>query len=206
MKGQVLHIDDPLAINMLLYPQWGERSMVAMENHINSIPDSLREAGSAFYDRVVTRHRGWTDWNVIERAKTVIRDISNVFQSDNIYRMSSLSQLRTARPVMQNYVMAEPSIRRMYHRNMCDGFSQSYFDTEPGRVGEDHSVYRSVMNGIVETEGTSWKATTYFDGDASDSNELTFTEQSNILEVWHVLRAFQELGEDPTDLHCGKLK
>ena len=101
---------------------------------------------------------------------------------------------------MISAIMAEPTLRRMYHQQQVDGYSENYVDVQPGKVGEDHYDYRRVTNGVfMQDEDGEWSAKTYYEDLLEGSGEFDFLEQVDILRTWEQMRIqLAKRKDDPT--------
>ena len=112
---------------------------------------------------------------------------------------------------MQRWIMANPDVRKLYHEQRIDGYSDTYEDIHENSIGESHYDYRRVMNGIVvdnddEEADYGWSSVTYFEDLAEEDRELRIDEQYDILSSWHYLQRYLAVGkEDPTSLFNGDI-
>jgi hypothetical protein len=115
--------------------------------------------------------------------------------------------MQNASLTMQRWIMAEPTVRTLFHKQLCDGYSDTYVDMYPGRVGEDHYDYRRVMNGVVVPhEERGGDATTYMEDLIPDDVELDLNDQIDIISSWQFIQAkVAERNEDPTSKYNGTL-
>lgn len=169
----------------------------------------------SFIDRAYESYYQFGGSEAIQRARALLNATNTLSDSSQIYYLKDLVQVQTASPIMQRYIMADPIVRALYQNNLCDGYSSSYVDHDPGKIGEDHYDYRRVMNGILEyTEGDEIELDkgehlvfrTKFYLDDTDEPNLYPSEQFDILSTWEIVRKYIALkGEDPTDLYGNKL-
>jgi hypothetical protein len=107
---------------------------------------------------------------------------------------------------MQRWIMAEPTVRELYHDQRCDGFSDTYVDMEPGKVGEEHYDWRRVMSGVVRYDDDTVVAKFYMDDLREGDRELDSWEKISIVGSWEVLKiAVSQMNEDPTSVFGDKL-
>ncbi len=141
-------------------------------------------------------------------AKAAMRRVGSIWDVNEIRALRESWQVQNAQPRMMEYVMAEPTIRALYQRGLCDGYGNEYHDPYKQDIGEDHVVWRRVNNGLVtiggEDDDFDWHATTY--GDSFDETpELEHLEQLDILETWDTIRATIAKGIDPTSRYDSDL-
>lgn len=131
----------------------------------------------------------------------------SVYLPDAAMLYTNLSQLQNAGLVMQRYIMSEPVTRKLYHEQRIDGYSTTYVDPQPGKIGEEDYNYRQVMQGaVVDTEDGGWTCRTWVDDVVEGEVALKFDERSNIRGTWWLARYYAELGkEDHTNQEGGMM-
>jgi hypothetical protein len=128
------------------------------------------------------------------------RKVKSIWQNDDIRPLYALAELQHAQPQMQRWIMAEPTTRSLFHKQQIDGYSDTYVDMQPGKVGVQHYDYRRAMNGlVVETESGGWTATTFMDQLLPNDRALTLGEQIDVQDTWNAMRErIKRKKEDPT--------
>ena len=145
----------------------------------------LTDAGRWFVDKAQQTFERIMNADVIRSVNMAARRAATFWQRDEIRPLHKLEELQNAPNKMVRWLMANPELRRLYHRQQIDGYSERYFDCEPGRVGEAHYDYRRVMDGVavVDDENDSWQIKLY--GDSNDPNdELTPIQKTDVLVSW----------------------
>lgn len=198
--ANIIETSDPRSFSFLAFPEQNPLNYQYIQDQFNNISDTLIGAGREFieaskeiYDRVNSNE-------ALRAAKAALRLSKGIIHSNIIQPLNNLNEIRSAGPIMQRYIMAEPVIRKAYHKQRIDGYSDTYIDLEPKEVGENHYDYRRVMDGMVVIEDDGWVATTYCLDDRGEE-ELTIDEKVDIINVWDLARAYFESGEDPTDIY-----
>jgi hypothetical protein len=108
---------------------------------------------------------------------------------------------------MQRWVMANPMVRELYHKQRCDGYSSTYTDVSPGDIKENHYDYRRTTDGVMleTTEGdyvTKW----YIEELLPSDRHLTNSEKIDIINTWTVVNNALMMKElDPTCNNGGML-
>lgn len=143
-------------------------------------------------------------------AKAAVRKVKSIWDRDDIRELFGIGEIQQAKPVMQRWIMAEPTYRQMFHEQRCDGFSNSYVDMEPGAVGEAHYDYRRVMDGLMvhdeENEECDWSMTHYIEDLKEGDVDLELDEQLTIISVWDVVKMHAKAGgEDPGSVYGDQL-
>ena len=87
----------------------------------------------------------------------------------------------------------------MYHDQRLDGYSDTYVDTDPGVIGEQHYDYRRVMSGIMAPVADELYYTSYIEQLRDEADELTASDQFRILDTWaNIENLILSGGKDPT--------
>lgn len=199
--------------NALAYQERHPSTIGFLQNQFQNARTVFTEAGERFMSGARELFERFNGDEALRRARALARKVQNTFQRNEIRAIQDLAGLQAANQVMQRWNMANPTLRTMFHEQRVDGYSDTYVDMHPGRVGDDHYDYRLVTNGMVlkvpkakgeEEEG--WKATFYFEEAAEGDRHLDVSEQSDILSTWDYVEAVLKIGEDdPSNQRGGKL-
>ena len=134
-------------------------------------------------------------------ADSLTTRITSMWKGDRIRPLHTAHELAAAPPMMRRWVMAEPTVRKLYHEQACDGYSDTYVDVEPNAIGMDHRDYRNVTHGIINVneDGSEHAVVYHSDMDDDEYVELTLANKVDILTTWTaVKRAVDEATIDPT--------
>lgn len=199
------------AFNALLYPPMHVGTAAYLQSQYNGISNVLNNAGRAFIDRSKEIFNHYNSSAAIQFARNIVQTIKGTdaqYNSQYVVKLWDLAAMQKANLVMQRWMMANPNVRNLYHKQQLDGYSSTYVDVHGTVSGEAHYDYRRVQNGMVQfnEEDNTWKAVEYFEElDAAD-RELTFEEQLDIIASWgrqdHFLAVTKD---DPTNPNGGKL-
>jgi hypothetical protein len=188
-----------------LYPEKTQTSYDYFRDQVTNFNQSLTDSGRAFMDKSRELYDRVNSSSAIRAAKAGLAGSANLFTRDAVVEIRTLEAFKTATPLMQRYLMAEPEIRAIYHRQNCDGYADSYLDAEPGKRGEHHYDYRRVMDSIVVDEEDSWTSTTYYEDTRDGDTVIDFTRQVDVLSSWEYMRVLSALGHDPTNPFGGDI-
>lgn len=214
MQINVLPSSHPSSFSTMIFPEVGQQA----RNWVNE----QFQAGAKFYENLmggsIFAHiqdlkRKLEDPLIERTARNLTRQVKGIFHPNAIMPLLTIAELQSAKPAMQRWLMAMPDYRKLYHRQLCDGFSDSYVDSDPGVVGEDHYDYRRVMNGIVDfrteedKEGKyeTWKASFYLDELTDPEDNLGFEKQCIVLDAWELAQQAIMEKIDPFDIFNGKI-
>jgi len=174
----------------------------------------LTQSARRFADEAVERF----GFMASERTQRLIRDVRRtanwIWHGDYIRPLRTVEELQFASPTMIRYIMAEPTVRHMYHNQQLAGYDEHYVDMQPNAEKEQLFEYRQVMDGVVvvdedkEGQPIGWHADQYMDDILPDGEQesLNFDEQLDIMATWaHALRVIKERRQDPTSTYGASL-
>jgi len=187
--AQVVYGDDA-TFNALAFGDPHPNTIQYLTQQFHQASDDLKQLGSDIYQASLDAFNKYVSEDAVRRAKAALRHIGALWEQDNIHFICEIAQFQHAKPVMQRWIMAEPSVRTLYHANRVDGYSESYVDYQPDAVGEDHYDYRRAMDGWVvinESEGPEWHSDTFFDELLPGDEHLQIEDQVCIQETWREL-------------------
>lgn len=194
-----------IAVNTMLFGAPDHNLQTYLSQQFNSSLNHLTDMGKRLYEESRQLFERYNGDNAIRYIKAVARASSALWQTDSIRPITTIGEMQFAPPTMQRWIMAEPTVRQMYHEQRLDGYSHYYVDMEPDRVGRDHYDYRRAMNGVIvmnesdNPDEPEWSATTYMDDLYEGDQDLTITEKADIQYTWESVRAMLKYGtEDPT--------
>lgn len=182
--------------------------------YINEQYDRLRtvlpQAASNFIESSFQSFQRYCSDDALRLAKSVLRKKDNLFLEDVVMPLRTLEEFQQASIYMQRWIMASPVVRDLYQKNQIEGYSDSYFDTEPGAIGVNHTDYQKVVNGICfdlpedDPRQSDWCAEIFFHED--DEGTLSIEDQVTILSVWDMIQnKFKRGNEDPTSPYRNKM-
>jgi hypothetical protein len=194
------------AFTMIALPEQSETTRRWIENQFYAGRERLTQLGQSLAERAVQLYNMYNDSEFLKTTRKLTRAAKGIFSPNTIQYLGTLDELVAAQPLMQRYIMAEPTIRALYHKQRCDGYSDSYVDHHPKDIGPDHYDYRRVMNGAIEfKEDGDWYITMYPDELIEGDRELDVEEQFLIEESWEAVRRAILQNFDPTDILKGRL-
>lgn len=189
----------------LIYPEQNPINQTYIQNQLNNFSSTLTDVGMKFVEASRAIYEKINDSTAIRTARAAVRMAKGMFHPNMIVPLESIDDIRAAQPMMQRYIMADPTIRALYHNQQCDGYSDTYVDLEPGRIADNHYDYRRVMDAMVfdaeDADGDyEWRSKNYYEELAPGDRELTFQEKNDILTTWSVMDMFIEAGKDPSNI------
>lgn len=206
MHVNVINTDDPFgAFDALIYKRQHPNTISYIENQINNFSSTLTGIGKTFIEQSKNIYDKLNSSDFVNAAHAAIRTASGIF-NDVIRPMYEVSEFRSAAPLMQRWIMANPIVRESYHRQECAGFVDTYVDLHPNDIGEKHYDYRRVMDGVVLDDKDGSYAMHYMDDLLPGDVELSHSEKVTVMNTWELLNMyFKAAKEDPTDPYNGNL-
>lgn len=204
-------IGDPDEFNALIYGVNKHPGTISyLENQFSRFSNTLTDAGRSFISGAQNLFEQFHGSEAMRLARAATRKAGSLFQADEIRSIWDLGQLQHAPLSMQRFIMAEPTVRAMFHDQRCDGYSDTYVDMQPGVIGAEHYDYRRVMTGIVQEvtddEEVEWVCRQFIDDLVEGDRELSLEEKTDVLNTWDAVAALMNLGgEDPTSVYANKL-
>lgn len=203
----VVHAGDhgSAAWNAILYPMQHVNNKNYFQTQMQNISSTLTSAGAQFMQGARAIYEDMNSSATMMAARAALRAATGVF-FNQITPVRDINEFQTATPLMQRWIMANPTVRTIYSAQQCDGYSDSYVDTQPGISGDNHYDYRRVMDAVTyETdEGTFVK--TYADDLFEGDRELNHGEKVDILDAWELMDfMLQHQKQDPTNPYGGSL-
>lgn len=176
------------------------------QNIVNTASSVNNAALAGVYQLAANSYQHIMQTRPWEMAEAVVRQTAHIFDENVIKQLSTLECFQTAKPVMQRWLMANPTVRQMYLDGRVEGYYESYIDAQPGLMGVNHYDYRRATNGMIQQTDEGWSATTWWEQLAEGDVELTFFQKSDIASSWAAMLGLIETQEyDPTSMFNSRL-
>lgn len=179
---------DSNAYNALVYgTDRHPGTMAYLQNQLSSFSmGALTDFGKQFLSSAQTIYDSFNSSEAMRAARAAIRRFDAIFLPDRIQYIEKLSHLQNAPPVMQRWVMTHPGTRDLYHKQLIDGYSDTYVDHYWNRKGLEHYDWRLLHNGVMQ-ETPDGHVTYHFLAEVEDGDrEPTMDEKSDVFNTWDV--------------------
>jgi hypothetical protein len=195
-------IDTP-ATNVFHQGVFGELSSASM-NYLSGQLETMRSFGGEFagllYQKAANAFEAINGFGAVQAAKNILQQAESMFQADIIRPLFDLEALQNATPVMQNWIMVDPMIRQAWYDGKVEGYTDTYVDPEPAKVGEEMRAYRILMDGVLVPHTENGYQSVHFGERLYDEETaLSIADLASIFTSQENARQLYEAGEfDPT--------
>lgn len=194
------------AFRALVYKPPTQEMINYFNTGLNNIMQTSSMFGNVFVDTVQSLYDRYNSSAVIEAGKAYLYQSGSHLSQDVIYPVP-FDGLTQANLIMQQYIMAEPEVNRLYKKDMCYGFQDTYLNLQPGVYGEDRLEYQQVINNLLtfpNGEDHEGRVLCY-SGEEFENNPLSMMDRLAILSTWDNVKLMIASGRDPTDPNNGIL-
>lgn len=190
-----------------LFGSVSNASLAYLQNSIASLKNIGGELGAQLYQRSMATYEAVNGTAAVMAAKAILEQSNAAINPDIIRPLSSMLDFQTAKPVMINWLMVDPTIRQAWLDGRINGWSDTYVDLEPGKIGEQMKMYRQLHQGVLKDDPEySWSMSQYFEEYAENDKRLDIRDVANIFSSQEKMVNLMELGgEDPSDEYGGTL-
>lgn len=192
---------DSQDFNIMAFGMPNMNTVRDLYSHIQSIDRSMYR-DTSFIDKTMAMFDMYNGSDALLRARSLLANTDVIVNVNQIRYIPDLVGIQTAPLMMQQYIMANPTIREMYHKNLCDGYSDTYIDVHPDDIGDTHYDYQKVMDGLVyeENVGTEeepiYRTMINIYPDIAIEDRLLPEEQIDLYNTWEMLEAYLKAGDD----------
>lgn len=190
-----------------LFGTLSQNTVSYLQGQISNLANAGSAMGQKLYERSMEIFNAINSDQAVMAAEAVLMQVESMTGQDIIQPLLTIPQLQAAGSVMQNLIMADPTIRQAWYDGKCEGYSDTYVDPEPGRVGHEQEVYRQLMNGVlVPHETQSWQFSLYGDRQNDVDSRYTIRQLAAVFDSQEVARDALEAGEqDPVSQYGASL-
>lgn len=179
-----------------------KRVIRRLDDMYDRFTENLSSRSRDFYERTSKRneHRRLTVDKFKRKARAVRRATDNLFRSNDIRYLEDIGELQHAPARQLRFLMAEPTVRRRYQLNRCNGWDDRYLDLQPNEIGDTHYDYRIMHDGHYQKrENGDFSVNSYPELYRNGDDELDFEEKVELINSNQQLKWWMEQeGEDPT--------
>lgn len=172
-----------------------------------SFDQILSGKARSMIDAVANHYVHITESEAIRSVKALGRLLENFALPNRVMQLDGISELQHAPDVMIPYIMAEPTVRRMYLDDRCEGYGDKYINLYGDLIGSTDPVYQTVTHGMWVDQGNGeLECHMYSNVAIEHDQQMSMPDQLNVLRTWDSLRSVLDLAkEDPTSRWNGLL-
>lgn len=193
------------AFNAMLYTPPSQDKIQHYMNNVNNVVNTLGGLGTDFVNNVRSIYDKFTNNEVISAAKSIIHK-TGMHNDEYTILPYTYDNIHTANLGMQQYIIAYPKVNKLYKDDMCYGFQDSYFNTEPNVYGTDRLDYRRVVDDMLqfESDEDSLGYVMHYSS-SDDADELGIVDKVAVIKTWEAVATLISENIDPTDPDRGML-
>lgn len=200
---QVIPCDDHRVLDAILFPEQNPMNYHYINQQLQNLSQNLNDAGRQFMLHHTQIYAQIDHSEIARKARQAYRGVQNMYQSDVIQPLETMEQLQMAQLTMQRWLMTSITARQLRMENRIDGYSDTYLDIEPGRIGEQHTDWRRVNSGNVVETDTGFVAVQYFDEEWGGEPGLAQDQQRAIQKSIRAMERHLAEGKDVTNIFGG---
>lgn len=181
-----------------------------LRDRVDRYASNISEAFGGFFSDSRDLFDRFNGEHAIRRIRKRIRKVANVFTSDTIRPLFTLSDIQGAKSTMQRYIMANTVAQMLHEAQAIDGYSDDFRNPYHGKRGMDNPDFMRVIDGVIftedkyglqtENEDNAWVAfqDMYYN---PDEPSLDAVQQGDIMSTWDYLESIlAKRQEDPTSI------
>lgn len=189
------------AYRALVFGPQNQSNQSFFDSQVASVVNAGNEFGQAFANRVLEIRETFNNSAAVQLAKAALNRTRGIFSPNVVKTLTEVPDMQNAKSVMQRWMMANPEVRTLYQQQRCDGFSDSYVDLQPGKIGENHYDFRRVMDGMVQESEDGFFIDMYAEQILPEDEDFDFDEQKAVLRTWLSLKHAIALAHKDPEKH-----
>ena len=194
--GNQITTDNPYIADMIMFPGQSQVMESYLYNQVANVASTLNDVGQKFMSTNRDVFERLNNSQMMLEAKALLRNTIGINNPNIVRYLYTLDAIQDATPYMQSYIMANPVMRELYNKQLCNGYSDTYIDIDPGTIGNDHYHYRRVVDGMMLEKDDEWVCNNYYEDLLGDDRDLDIYEKIDILSTWEVMNLFIKEGFD----------
>lgn len=190
--------------NAMIYKQPDQNLLNYLQDNISHAATAFGGMANSFMDQARNMYEKFNNSAVINASKALMMNVGTHLNQNTIYHIDQ-NNIGASNMMMQHYIMAHPEVDKLYQKNMCYGFQDTYYDLEPDNSGEDRYAYQRVMTGVLQFEKNGDGYINHYSNDDYYEEELCMMDKFSVLDTWSTVANMLANGIDPTDPDLNEL-
>ncbi len=188
------------AFNALVYGQPTQDMLNYIDHSMGQVKDKLGDLGTNFMNRANELYNRFSSNEAIMKSKHILNR-AGIHVSDDVIYYIPEEKIYNPNIEMQHWIMSEPEIRHMYDRQLCNGYSETYFDYDDHTAKpKERLEYMQVMDGVSTSDPFNKEDTvSFYSYDRDNRREIDNIDRISILDTWRNAKNVLASGFDPTD-------
>lgn len=191
------HAGGELAMDALLYGAPSPKLQNYLHNGLEQAKVALGNIGQNFITHTKAMYERFNGDKTVNAMKATLYASNEVIDDVAIYSVP-YDKLGEANYRMQHYIMANPTVAKMYNRSMCSGYEDSFVNTETGSTPTENILYRDVMDGVYDIEEDELVHYTHVSPFDDESDGMHIMDKLAVLDTWNEAELAISRGIDPT--------
>jgi len=169
---------DYISLQHSLYGPPSQAKLSFLQARQQQSQQMLQGYQSAHIQQAQVLYNAFNSDEAIQKAKLLVSQTESILNQDHLFTLNK-SNYQHVNSRMQQYMMANPKIYDKYQKQLIDGYSSGFVDTNPMREPEKRVDYLHVTSGIItkDTEVIRHSFT-------SKENPLDSLDKFSILKSW----------------------
>ena len=149
---QVIYADDVQTINEVMYGPRSDTLLNDLRGGLSNYDQSiLTDLGRRYETTVQQNFEAVSGWKIVNATRKAVSTLQGFDTPEVILPLISAAAFKTTPLIMQRFIMADIEVRQAWQKHRIDGWSDTYIDHQPKKIGHDHYDHRVLMNGIVQS-------------------------------------------------------
>lgn len=192
-----IHTGGMSAFRMAAFEPPTDRDIEYLRDRLQYKAATYGEAPRRYASSALELYNTINSSEAIHRARVLWRNTNNAYTGDYMRSVTSVKDFQNAGATMQRWIMACKEVREAYHRQLIDGYHDTYVDASPGLVGDQHVDYRMVMDGVMyRPDETSDDLCFDMFYDLPKDEQLEPDQVHDIMDIWALGRYYLAQNDD----------
>lgn len=188
----MLSADD--MVRSLIYGTPTTSTINYFQNQLDKVTNAASNFGSWIKTKATDIYNNYYSDRAIAESRKLLQETAVQFRDDVFHYID----IDTYKPnlLMQQYIIAEPSVYKLYKKDMLSNFNGTFVDYNKNiSIPEFRSDYLRAVNGVLDNGCIERSISSH---DKLDT--LSIIEQNIVKSNWNVAIKLLENGYDPTEL------
>lgn len=170
-----------------------------IQDRTQALMNTVSATTANWFNQAKTFYQTITETDALSALRNLTAKVDQSWKGNNIHLCHNLTQLQSANPVQQRYLMAEPNLRQLYLNQSCEGYAGSYNNYHGDAIGVNHYDYRRVTDGMLLVNDDHIEWNDFYEAIPDNDKELELYEKADMIRNWNLVNIALDAHEmDPT--------